>query len=362
MNKAASMTLVYGDSGSGKTALIESLATWIWRKYKKKTRLITGDGGGWDNLQHLVDMGIVVPWQVDTFPNPFETLNLAAEGYWPEDVNNPQSELLPPVNVTYKAFCGKCKKVIWNKATPPGTKFVCSVCKSTVAAKNATLGNPTTIVVETIRVPNKDNDLNEYVGYAFEGLTAFGGHLLNSLVDRGARGEKIGADAPARFVDGKMKFASSNQTYYGIGQNRLHALVNRSRLLPGMHVYWTALEMRATDTDTKLPIFGPELVGKAKTSVAPSWFGNTLSVVQWPDTVRTERRLYLETYYDKENPTIPHKCKNRIPALVGKDVPEFLVLGEVKNPEESWGLGLFLDLVESKRVEAKKLYGEDFAK
>ena len=362
MNKAASMTLVYGDSGAGKTALIESLAIWVWRKYKKKTRLITGDGGGWDNLQHLVDMGIIEPWQVDTFPNPFETLNLAAEGYWPQDVNNPQSELLPPVNVTYKAFCGKCKKFIWDKITPPGTKFICSVCKSTVAAKNSTLGNPTTIVIETVRVPNKENDLTKYAVYAFEGLTAFGNFQMNSLIDRGARGEKIGAEAPAKFTDGKQKFASSNMTYYGIIQNRLHALVNRTRLLPEMHVYWTALEMRATDQDTKLPIFGPELVGKAKTGVAPAWFGNTLSVVQWPEGDKTQRRLYLKTYYDRENPSIPHNCKNRIPALVAGDIPDFLVLDGVKKPEESWGLGLFLDLVESKRLEAKKLYGKDFVK
>lgn len=357
------MTLVYGDSGSGKTSLIESLATWVWRKYKKKTRLITGDGGGWDNLQHLVDMGIVVPWQIDTFPHPFETLNLAAEGYWPEDVNNPLSKLLPPFDDVYRAFCGKCKKVIWNKPTPPGANFICSVCKSKVAAKNPA-GNPTSIVVERTRTPSKDNDLTQYAGYAFEGLTAFGNFQMSSLIDRGAAGEKIGAEAPAKFTDGKQKFASSNMTYYGIIQNRLHALVNRTRFLPGMHVNWTALEMRATDTDTSLPIFGPELVGKAKTSVCPAWFGNTLSVVQWSDGGGVQRRLYLKTYYDKSGRSgdIPHLCKNRIPALVAGDIPDFLVLDDVKKPEESWGLGAFLDLVESKREEAKKLYGKDFVK
>lgn len=351
--KSASLTLVYADSGAGKTSLIESLATYLYKKEGKRTRLVTGDGGGWDTISHLVEAGIVIPWQVDLHEHPFETLMLASEGYWPEDTGDPRSKLIPPFTVTYKGTCRKCKKVIWNKDTRPGAGMVCGTCKGKIGT------GENDIKVESSRVVNPLNDLSGIKGYCFEGLTAFGSKFIASLTDRGAHGEKIGADAPAKFMDGTSKFASSNMTYFGIAQNRLAQMVNSSRLLPDMHVYWTALQMRATDQDTKQPIFGPELVGKAKTASAPAWFGNTLSLVEWPMPGNdTERRLYLSTYYDDENKTIPHVCKNRIPAVVSKGVPKFLT--PIPSATKPWGLGEFLELVASKTEEARKLYGDAF--
>lgn len=294
-----SSILVYGDSGSGKTSLIESLCPWVKKRENKVMRLVTADN--YDALQYLIDLGWLVVWDVNNRKYPFESLMFASQGYWPKDMNDPVSELVPPTKET------------WDKVG----------------------------------------------AYAFEGLTAFGNFFLNALSDRGAQGDKIGEAAPAKFTDGKTSFAGANMTYYGIAQRRLQDAVDKSKQLP-VWLYWTALQMRATDTDTSLPIFGPELVGKAKTGDCPRWFANTLSIAETQTGANTkERRLYLTTYFDAKNPNVPHVCKNRIPAVTAKGVPDYLVLPHPQDAMakgESWGLGKFLEIVEERLEAAKKVF------
>lgn len=291
--------LVVGDSGAGKTSLIDSIASYVKSTTGKVTRLISGDGGKWDSIEHAVQAGAIEPWDISQHINPFETLLYASQGYWPQSTSDPASPLVAP-----------------------------------------------------------DAKLWERVGaYAFEGLTGFGNIFLNALSDRGAKGEKIGENAPAAFLDGKTRFAGANPTYYGLAQRRVMDAVERSRSLPIVINYWSALQMRATDKDQNVPIFGPELVGSAKTGDIPRWFGNCLGIVQWPlQGGKSERRLYLSTYFDEKNPHVPHLCKSgSIPAIVAGDVPQFLPL--IPAHDKPWGIGAYVELAKKKQAEAVKLYG-----
>ncbi len=60
----ANTHLIYGESGTFKTTAIGFFAEYIWRKYGKRTRLVSADGGGWFPVQKYVDAGIIEPYSV----------------------------------------------------------------------------------------------------------------------------------------------------------------------------------------------------------------------------------------------------------------------------------------------------------
>ena len=66
--------------------------------------------------------------------------------------------------------------------------------------------------------------------------------------------------------------ATLDKGHFGIMQNELRDAMWQSQDLPGI-VLWTALALRKTDDDLKIgEVIGPELIGKALTGAAASWF------------------------------------------------------------------------------------------
>lgn len=343
--------LIYGDSGSGKTTLIESLAVWLWRREGKRTRLVTGDGGGWDSIQHLVTAGIVEPWDISRTSTPFETVNFATLGYWPKQPRNPASELIPGTFTSYEAYCRRCTKVVRPKG-PQGVpaNFTCSTCKATIGDRDTDIEN------RTYQECNPENGLDKIGLYAFEGLTAFANIMMAKMSDRAASGEKLGPDAAVRLLDGKTWVGGSGLAHYGMAQRRVLDAIEKSRGLP-CYTCWTALQMRATDTDISLPVFGPEVVGKALTASVSRSFANSFNIAEVPTGGgKKERRLYITTWFDQQNPTIPHLCKKRIPAIAADGLPDFLPIPNPPPANESWGIGKFLELLEERQARAAKMY------
>lgn len=71
--------LLYGNTGSGKTAQIGEVAEYYFKKFKKTTRLYTADPGGWVTVRPHVELGIieVVPLFGD---NPWFWIDNAVKG------------------------------------------------------------------------------------------------------------------------------------------------------------------------------------------------------------------------------------------------------------------------------------------
>src|ERR1022692_3004837 len=95
--------LIYGASGTRKTSNIGLIALYVWNKYHKKTRMITLDGGGFDPLLSLVEEGIIQPWVlIGRKKLTTNVVDLAMQGYWPKDVDDPVSPLVSPTAATWE--------------------------------------------------------------------------------------------------------------------------------------------------------------------------------------------------------------------------------------------------------------------
>src|SRR5689334_8721312 len=71
--------LLFGNTGSGKTAQIGELAEYYFKKDKKTTRLYAADPGGWITIDPYIELGIIelVPYFGD---NPWFWIDNAVRG------------------------------------------------------------------------------------------------------------------------------------------------------------------------------------------------------------------------------------------------------------------------------------------
>src|SRR5262249_60698279 len=77
--------LIYGATGTGKTREIGALALDVWKRYGKKTRLISADGGGWGTIQDYVDAGLIAPINISDAATPLTLLRRLRRGDSPPD-------------------------------------------------------------------------------------------------------------------------------------------------------------------------------------------------------------------------------------------------------------------------------------
>ncbi len=301
-------TLVYGDTGSGKTTLLETFAVWVWKKWRVVTRYYAFDPGGFsDGMLALVRKGIVEVWRVYTrdpeglLGLPSETLVRAAQGWWPAEID-------PATGYS-----------------PLGVKLI----------------------------PNPP----QWRGAAmYDGLS---GMCDWSMVDMGARsaaGTLGGEQGNMRTVDsGDLKLGVGNRASVGFTQNKVRDWIVSSLSIRGLvHApVFTALELKTTDQETKLPTYGPKIAGQAKTTDVPSWFGNCLGVVLAKDVKGKEQwRLYLRTYNYPDNDRTPHPAKVRTAAAYRRLLPEFLADAPDAPALTTFNLGGLFELLEKIREQA----------
>lgn len=219
---------IYGSSGSYKTTNAGRFAKYIYEKTGKKTRLISADGGGWKPLEHLIEIGIIVPWQISTIDNPLPIIRKLSKGYWPVVVEE-----------------NGMRKI---RVTPP--------------------------TAET---------WNEIGGYIVESFTSIGDTLMR---DNTAKQRKVAQDVVGGFSEtidvqdsaGKVtketeKFSAPAMAHYGLVQNQVGEMVAAFRSLPVDTVLFTALEAKGEEKMTRRTVLGPAVIGGAVTSKVPSWVG-----------------------------------------------------------------------------------------
>jgi hypothetical protein len=235
--------MFYGQSGTGKSQGAKRVALRLAELAGLRARILVGDGSG-NTYDDLVEMGAADVLDYTLRKNPLSTAQLLAEGYWPEDVNDPNSPLIPP-------------------STPAKT------------------------------TPNKLDEFGIYIieGAAVMGLNYLMGEQVGGLAYRAARGEKIGMDSPIRVGDGEYKtvngklvfvpafegageFGANNPAHFGFAQRRELTIVQRSKMLPMEYVIWTSHERITEDKNSKELIAGPEFPGEAMTTKLQRDFHN----------------------------------------------------------------------------------------
>lgn len=310
-----SIILVYGQGGLGKSTLLAQLAAHVWKTKKKHTRIVGADGGGVKPFKMLIDEGIVHYWPIDLWDEKsiFSTLDLATKGWWPEDVNYPNSPLLAPYR-DWKAcpHCGGDTGAVGH-ASP--TK--CAACGKAIPP-GARLDRQ----IEYL------NGMDQVGAVCFEGATAFGNLLLSRL-------RTIDPSGGHQIKDGNFTIAQLGQQHYGNAQTYLQQYIANTRTLPVEMVVWTALELRGTDDGGK-PIFGPAMPGKKLTTLCIPWFTDVIhldGVAEGRDTLtgvdKVKRQLFLAPHYPTDTKPFGFAAKTSAPP--GGGMPAVLDATDGKN-------------------------------
>jgi len=277
--------LVYGISSSGKTSWWIRVAIHLHETTGKKTRWYLGDGGGTTIDVSQVDDFVEV-MHYNLWDHPLEVTQKIAEGWWPQDVEEPNSKLLPPTA----------------------------------------------------------DELAHYGLFVYEGMSVMADYIMGDreggLANRMARGEMLNNDASFRLTDGALKFGGNARTHYAFTQRRILDCIERTRALP-VHVGWTAHERKVDDEDTREVWIGPDVAGKVLTTKIGASFGNTIHLLPVRHTVKQtdpvtkkpvdqvvmQRRAYTRSHYDPSGSHfVQYFANTRLPVGVGAgSFPEYLV-------------------------------------
>lgn len=235
---AGTKILLYGRSGSGKTAQLGELAEYVFVKTGLPTQLWTADKGGTKVIQPYIDLGIIQVCALED-TDPFIFANKAAQGYI-RDAN-----------------------------------------RKWVKADHSKIG----------------------LG-AFESFRSLADAMMMTMEVKLAAGVNIGGSANISFQaasDGEtLKISAGNQSIYGVAQNQIRNEVLRSHALPFPYLAWTSAVSKDDDINAAGKVLGPDVIGKAMTTVTPYWFDYTIRI----DTIaaqngKPERHLmYLGQHAD----------------------------------------------------------------
>ncbi len=264
--------MFYGESGTGKSEAAARIIRLMAEEAGMRARVLVGDGSrATYEYAGLIDAGIVDILDYSSRKHPLSTMELLTSGYWPEDVNDPESPLIPPSSP--------------RKTTP--------------------------------------NNLADVSNYVIEGLTVAGFYIMGDqpggLAWRASRGEKIGQDSPIRVGDGEYKlvgtktvfvpafegageFGANPPAHYGMAQKRLSGLVQRAKMLPMEYVIWTAHQRAVTDKITNETVFGPEVPGSALTLSLQRDFNNTFHFDNPAKRVKGQKDEHTEKAVDEYDP------------------------------------------------------------
>lgn len=272
--------LLYGGPGSGKTRSIIALIKKMHEQTGLTARVYTGDGSGeMYRNSGLVQAGLIELADFTVRAQPFTTAEQITEGYFPSDPENPTSKMVKPTPAV----------------------------------------------------------LSKLGMHVFEGCAVLGAYMMGDakggLAQRAADGEMIGGDTNTRImdpeVDGKVyNFGGNSGAHYNLAQTYIRANIVRSKALPNI-VLWTTHERYddgerggafvkgASGEKTRMgeKLIGPEIVGKALTSIISRDYGNTLhfttaskKVADGTDAItgktnyidREEYRIYTSSHFDPD--------------------------------------------------------------
>jgi hypothetical protein len=321
--------LFYGDPGTGKSRSILELIIQVFKATGKTARVYVGEGSGATYRDSgLVDAGIIALMDYSTRDYPLTVTQQITDGWWPADVDDPQSPLAP-LSPTERTKTG-----LW----------------------------------------------------IFEGISVMGLYMMGNrkggLAWQAARGIKIGQDSPFMVQDADIdpagryilksgtgeKFGGNPQSHYGMAQTNMLDRIERSKALPGW-VIWTGHEVSAEDKKTGEKCIAPEMAGQAKSANLARTFNYTLHfTTALRDGGRTkvkdahtgvdvkqagrEYRIYTQDHYDPDGATgLLYRAQVRAP------MPETVQLYYAGGPGQGI-VQLYQDVEKGKALLAAQVQAE----
>lgn len=272
-------TLIYGDSGAGKTTQLYFLARdYLAENPTKKVRLISCSGGGWLPFE---DSGMIERGEVQAL----DLTKIAVDG---------------------------------NQALASIRALSIGNWPVEVASKGNLNGGKLHLAMEDICKPSQEDKAN--VGmYLFEDMTQLARLLLTHL---GGKEEGTGFKHAWKIEEGGYTVGGLQEGHYGLVQNEIYKIIcmgfcsiatlNIDRLVV------TALVGKGEDKRTKQPMYGPKSAGDATTPEIPSWFNECFHLdvdTYMTDeggvkTLHEDRRGWWQKHLDAET-GVPYPAKVR---------------------------------------------------
>lgn len=323
----AELICVYGGTGSFKTAQLHFLAKYTYERWGKFTRLASCDGGGWKPLDPDIEAGLIEAWSVSAIENPRSIMRKLSQGYWPEVVT---------LNGQHK--------IVLRPSTPETWKRIGCI--------------------------------------AHEGLTSTANVIMRDALNkqmvvagdqRGERGaisfdEKVNViDSSGREAVSVEKYSFATQGNYNDAQRAVYDFTTNYRSLPCPLVYFTALEARGEEEDTKKTIIGPAVIGKAMTSQVGTWVGDLIHAEDYFETVpdpthkpgqgekqRTMQISKARYWFIRHPDPITGMLFPAKPRVAPEFIPELLKAfpGGYFEPTPQVGLDAYLKLVDAIQLKA----------
>lgn len=310
-----SSTLIMGPSGSGKSALLGTLAEYVWETYGLILLLYSSDGGGFPaKVQALAQKGIIRLFRMRTRDTQdgslsFETCMRSCQGWWPQKINPatgevaPGVQMVPPITEKYAMSCPNGHLV---KSVPFQSLLTATMCPTCKVMTDR--GN-----MRVTKEAYRTKGFEQVGAVAYDGISSMLSWMMSDMGQRAGRLELKGEEAAigGKVISGDMKFGGTTRSHVGFAQSRAEELVLNTLGIPNLVVppTFTSLTLE-TDDEGGLSIRGPKLAGRAKTDEAPQWFGNCLE----PMVVKDEKdrrvfRLCLNEFVDAAG--VRHLVKNR---------------------------------------------------
>jgi len=262
--------LLIGLTGTGKTTMAGALAKYLYLQTGRQTLMYLMDRGDTSSIDHLIDEDIIIPVRLGNY-EPFIFLDRVTKGKILD--KDGATWIDPPKNIGLRVF---------DSATGIGEEQL----KRTRDSQSG------------------DSPIGPKA-YSFT-ITAVGG--ANKEVER-------------------LTIGANDKSHYGIIQGRIvDAMWDSTNWKEDprfpCHMVWTAgLRRVDQDDDTKLPLLGPDLAGKALVGMAPRWFSNTFAVTKTSDISggKNTHILHLDAYADMQMGGAQVVGNGRVP-LDGGDV------------------------------------------
>jgi|GEM_PF-3130117 len=328
----AEIIIVYGGSGSFKTAQSHFLAKYIYKKYGKITQLASCDGGGWKPLEPDIEAGLIEAWGISAIENPRSVMRKLSQGFWPKIVESNGTRklvLTPPDASTWK-------------------RVGCRVHEGLTSTANIIMRDA----------------LNKQMVVAGD--------------QKGERGaisfqeEVTITDAKGLESKGVEKYSFATPGNYNDAQRAVYDFACNYRSLPCPYVYITALEARGEEEDTKKTIIGPAVVGKAMTAQVGAWCGDLIHAedffVDVPDPThklteeqrkagakqRTMQQSKARYWFIRHPDPVTGMLFPAKPRVAPEQIPELLKVfpGGYFEPTTESGLDAYLEVVEKIQAAA----------
>lgn len=327
----AEIIVVYGGSGSFKTAQAHFLAKYVYKKWGKRTQLASCDGGGWKPLDPDIEAGLIEAWGISSIENPRTVMRKLSQGFWPKIVE----------------LGGQRKLVLTAPDVTTWARIGCRVHEGLTSTANIIMRDA----------------LNKQMVVAGD--------------QRGERGainfqeEVTLLDALGKEAKGVEKYSFATQGNYNDAQRAVYDFACNYRSLPCPYVYITALEARGEEEDTKKTIIGPAVVGKAMTAQVGAWCGDLIHAEDYFIDVPDPTHKAPPGFVGQWKPRMMQQSKARYwfirhpdpltgmlfpakPRVAPEQIPELLKIypGGYFEPTTEAGIDAYLEVVDTIQAAA----------